>query len=158
MVRIVESTILDAPVEAVWAVLRDFNGFDRWHPAIADSHIERGYSSDKIGCVRRLHLVDGSELREQLLTLSDADMAFSYCLLETPVPLLNYVAHVRLAPVTDGDRTFWHWQCRFDTPPGRETELRDMVANNIFRAGFDAVRKHMGLPGGLPESQQGASR
>jgi hypothetical protein len=35
---------------------------------------------------------------------------FSYCLLETPVPLLNYVAHVRLAPVTDGDRTFWHWE------------------------------------------------
>jgi hypothetical protein len=73
-------------------------------------------------------------------------MAFSYCLMETPVPLLNYVAHVRLAPVTDGDRTFWHWQCRFDTPPGRETELRDMVSTNIYRAGFDAVREHMGLP------------
>lgn len=146
MVRIVESTVLDAPVEAVWAVLRDFNGFDRWHPAIADSHIERGYSSDKIGCVRRLHLADGSEVREQLLTLSDADMALSYCLLDTPIPLLNYVAHVRLAPVTDGDRTFWHWQSRFDTPPGREAEMRDLVANGIFRAGFDAVREHMGLP------------
>jgi hypothetical protein len=146
MVRIVESTVLDAPVEAVWAVLRDFNGFDRWHPAIADSHIERGYSSDKIGCVRRLHLADGSEVREQLLTLSDADMAFSYCLLDTPIPLLNYVAHLRLAPVTDGDRTFWHWQSRFDTPLGRETELRDLVSNGIFRAGFDAVREHMGLP------------
>jgi hypothetical protein len=145
MVRIVESTILDAPVEAVWAVLRDFNGHDQWHPAVADSQIERGYSSGKIGCVRRFHLVDGSELREQLLTLSDADMAFSYCLMETPVPLLNYVAHVRLTPVTDGDRTFWHWQCRFDTPPGREAELRDMVANKIYRAGFQAVREHMGL-------------
>jgi hypothetical protein len=146
MVRIVESTVLDAPVEAVWAVLRDFNGLDRWHPAIADSHIERGYSSDKIGCVRLLHLADGLEVREQLLTLSDADMAFSYCLLDTPIPLLNYVAHVRLAPVTDGDRTFWHWQSRFDTPPGRETELRDLVSNGIFRAGFDAVREHIGLP------------
>jgi hypothetical protein len=146
MVRVVESTVLDAPVEAVWAVLRDFNGFDRWHPAIADSHIERGYSADKIGCVRRLHLADGSEVREQLLTLSDADMAFSYCLLDTPIPLLNYVAHLRLAPVTDGDRTFWHWQSRFDTPPGREMELRDLVSNGIFRAGFDAVREHMGLP------------
>jgi hypothetical protein len=154
MVRIVESTILDAPVEAVWAVLRDFNGHDQWHPAVADSHIERGYPSDKIGCVRRFHLVDGSELREQLLTLSDADMAFSYCLMETPVPLLNYVAHVRLAPVTDGDRTFWHWQCRFDTPAGRETELRDMVATNIYRAGFQAVREHMGLA--TPQSGGGS--
>lgn len=145
MVKVVKSTVLNAPVEAVWAVLRDFNGHDQWHPAVADSVIERGQPSDKVGCVRKFHLADGSELRELLLTLSDADMAFSYCLHETPVPLLNYVAHVRLSPVTDGDRTFWHWESRFDTPPGRELELKTMVAENIYQGGFDAIRAHMGL-------------
>lgn len=143
MVKVVKSTVLDAPVEAVWEVLRDFNGHDRWHPIVTDSVIERGQTSDRIGCVRRFHLADGSELREQLLTLSDADMAFSYCLLETPVPLLNYVAHVRLVPVTDGDRTFWHWESRFDTPPGREAELHRMVAENVYQGGFDAIRAVM---------------
>lgn len=140
MVKVVKSTVLDAPVEAVWDVLRDFNGHDRWHPIVTDSVIEKGQTSDRIGCVRRFHLADGSELREQLLTLSDADMAFSYCLLDTPVPLLNYVAHVRLAPVTDGDRTFWHWESRFDTPPGREEELRKMVAEGVYQSGIDAIR------------------
>ncbi|WP_299210429.1 SRPBCC family protein [uncultured Tateyamaria sp.] len=147
MVKVVKSTILDAPVEDVWAVLRDFNGHDGWHPAIADSAIDRGQPSDKVGCVRRFHLNDGSELREQLLTLSDADMAFSYCLLETPVPLLNYVAHVRLAPVTDGDRTFWAWESRFDTPQGREGELKTLVSEGIYQSGFDAIRAHMELEG-----------
>lgn len=147
MIKVVKSTVLNAPVEAVWDVLRDFNGHDAWHPAVADSVIDRGHPTDKVGCVRRFHLVDGSELREQLLTLSDADMAFSYCLLETPVPLLNYVAHVRLAPVTDGDQTFWLWESRFDTPEGREAELHDMVAENIYQSGFDAVRVHLGLEG-----------
>jgi hypothetical protein len=141
----VKSTVVEAPVESVWAVLRDFNGHDRWHPAVADSHIERGFSSDKVGCVRRFHLVDGSELREQLLTLSDIDMAFSYCLLDTPVPLFNYVAHVRLAPVTDGNMTFWHWESRFDTPAGREAELARMVGEDIYEGGFRAVREFMGL-------------
>ena len=131
MVKVVTSTVIDAPVETVWDVLRDFNGHDRWHPIVADSHVERGLPSDKIGCVRNFHLQDGSNLRELLLTLSDADMAFSYCLLDTPVPLLNYVAHVRLAPVTDGDRTFWHWESRFDAPPGREKEWHDRVATNV---------------------------
>jgi hypothetical protein len=145
VVRVVKSTVLNAPVEAVWEVLRDFNGHDRWHPIVADSVVEKGWTSDRVGCVRRFHLRDGSELRELLLTLSDADMAFSYCLLDTPVPLLNYVAHVRLAPVTDGDRTFWHWESRFDTPAGREAELRQMVAENVYQSGFDAVRAHMGL-------------
>ena len=145
MVKVVKSTIVDAPVEAVWQVIRDFNGHDQWHPIVKDSVIEKGQASDRIGCVRRFHLADGSELREQLLSLSDADMAFSYCLLETPVPLLNYVAHVRLIPVTDGDRTFWHWESRFDTPPGRERELQQMVAENVYQGGFDAGRAHMGL-------------
>ena len=145
MVKIVKSTIMDAPVEAVWEVLRDFNGHDQWHPAVADSQIERGLSSDRIGCVRRFHLVDGSQLREQLLTLSDIDMAFTYCLLDTPIPLLNYVAHVRLIPVTDGDRTFWHWESRFDTPPGREAELEKQVGEQIYERGFQAVREFMGL-------------
>lgn len=145
MPKVVKSTVVEAPVEAVWELLRDFNGHDQWHPAVADSQIERGLPSDKLGCVRRFHLADGSELRELLLTLSDADMAFSYCLLDTPVPLLNYVAHVRLAPITDGDWTFWHWESRFDTPPGREHELQGMVADNIYQSGFDAIRSHMGL-------------
>ncbi|MEQ8589564.1 MAG: SRPBCC family protein [Roseitalea porphyridii] len=140
MVRVVKSTILDVPVETAWDVLRDFNGHDQWHPVVADSAIERGYDSDRVGCVRRFHLVDGSELREKLLTFSDAEMAFSYCLLDTPVPLLNYVAHVRLSPVTDGDRTFWHWESRFDTPPGREDELAQMVGENIYQGGIDAIR------------------
>jgi hypothetical protein len=147
VVRVVKSTVLEAPVEAVWAVLRDFNGHEDWHPAIADSEIERGQGADKVGCVRRFHLGDGSELREQLLTMSDADMAFSYCLLDTPIPLLNYVAHVRLAPVTDEDWTFWLWESRFDTPKDRESELRTLVAENVYQSGFDAIRAHMRLEG-----------
>ncbi len=119
MPHIVKSTILDAPTGAVWNVLRDFNGHDRWHPAVATSTIERAQSSDRIGCVRRFKLKDGSELREQLLALSDLEQTFSYCLLDTPIPMFNYVAHVRLLPVTDGDRTFWHWESAFHDAAGR---------------------------------------
>jgi Polyketide cyclase / dehydrase and lipid transport len=143
MPKIVKSTIINAPTDRVWNVLRDFNGHDRWHPAVATSAIERSQPSDKIGCVRRFRLADGGELREQLLALSDLEQSFSYCLLDTPIPLFNYVAHVRLLPVTDGDRTFWHWECRFTTRAGEEAQLVAMVGENIYQAGFDAVRKHL---------------
>lgn len=143
MPRVVRSTIIDAPVDRVWAVLRDFNGHDRWHPAVATSVVERGAPSDRVGCVRRFRLVDGAELREQLLTLSDLEQTFTYCLLDTPVPLFNYVAHVRLLPVTDGDRTFWAWESRFDTRKGEETEMAEMVGEQIYTAGFEAIRRHL---------------
>lgn len=145
MVKVVKSTVMNAPVDRVWAVLRDFNGHDRWHPAVVESVIERGQSSDRVGCVRRFRLTDGAELREQLLTLSDLEQSYSYCLLDTPVPLFNYVSHVSLVPVTDGDLTFWHWQCRFDTRPGEEQEMATLVGEGIYEAGFEAIREHMGL-------------
>ena len=140
MLHVVRSTVIDAPVEEVWALLRDFNGFDGWHPAIVASEIERGRPADQVGVVRRVTLGDGSDVREQLLGLSDAELAFSYCLRDTPVPLLNYVAHVTLAPVTDGDRTFWRWEARFDAPAGQEQAMEALVSEGIFRGGFDAVR------------------
>ncbi|MEM8650121.1 MAG: SRPBCC family protein [Pseudomonadota bacterium] len=145
MVSVKRSTILDAPVEAVWDIIRDFNGHDRWHPAVATSQIERSESSDRVGCVRKFKLEDGSELREKLLSLSDMETTFTYCLLDTPIPLFNYVAHVRLFPVTDDDTTFWEWESRFDTPKGRENELADLVGDGIYTAGFEAIRSHMGL-------------
>ncbi|MEL6479361.1 MAG: SRPBCC family protein [Pseudomonadota bacterium] len=143
MPRVSRSIVIDAPVEAVWDLIRDFNGHDRWHPAVAESAVERGEPSDRVGCVRRFRLSDGAELREQLLTLSDLEQTFSYCLLDTPVPLFNYVAHVRLFPVTDGDRTFWQWESRFDTPAGRAAELAEMVGTQIYAAGFAAIRAEL---------------
>jgi len=145
MPRVVKSTIVNAPTDAVWDVIRDFNGHDQWHPAIASSQIERAQPSDKVGCVRNFRLEDGANLREQLLTLSDLEQSFSYCLLDTPVPLFNYVSHVRLFPITDGDRTFWEWESRFDTPRGQSDEMTELVGEGIYVAGFNAVKAHMGV-------------
>jgi len=140
MPKVVRSTIIDAPTERVWGVLRDFNGHDRWHPVVATSAIERGQPSDRVGCVRRFRLNDGSELREQLLALSDLEQTYSYCLLDTPIPLFNYVAHVRLLPVTDGDRTFWHWESRFTTRAGEDERMARQVGDEIYQTGIDAIR------------------
>lgn len=148
MPKVVRSTIIDVPVDRLWAVVRDFNAHDQYHPIVATSTIERGYPVDKVGCVRHFFLADGSELREQLLSLSDLEMTYSYCLLDTPIPLFNYVAHIRLLPVTDGNRSFWHWESRFTTPPGREEELARKVGEDVYVAGMEAVRQ-------LPELQRG---
>ena len=68
---------------------------------------------------------------------------FSYCLLDTPIPLLNYVAHVALHRVTDGDRTFWRWWSEFDTPRGQERKLGTLVGEDIYMRGFAAIRRHL---------------
>ncbi len=56
MVEVRRSTIIDAPIGDVWAILRDFNSHHRWHPAIAFSEIEGGDPVDAVGSVRRFRL------------------------------------------------------------------------------------------------------
>ncbi len=143
MQRVTRSAVIDAPIERVWAIVRDFNSHDAWHPAIAQSHIEHGEPSDRVGCVRNFSLRDGNHIREQLLALSDDAFVSTYCILDATVPLRRYVATVTLKRVTDGDRTFWHWQSTFETPPGRERELADMVGRGVYEAGFEGVRRYL---------------
>ncbi len=136
MAKVRESAVLDVPVDEAWHVLRDFNSHDRWHPAIAASRIEDDHSADEVGAVRAFSLKDGGFLREQLIRLDDRSRSFTYCLLESPIPLFDYVATVTLKPVTETGQTFWTWESRFRTPPGREGELVSLVAKDIYRAGM----------------------
>jgi len=141
--KVVRSTVIDAPIERVWAVLRDFNSHDQWHEVVDESRIEAGLASSQVGCVRAFRLKDGHFIREQLLTLDDREHKSTYCIVEATVPLQRYVATVTLKPVTDGNRTFWHWESTFATPPGQERELREMVSRGVYEAGFENLRRHL---------------
>ena len=56
----------------------------------------------------------------------------------------NYVATLRLTPVTEGDRTFVEWSAEFDCDPAREPELVEMIGTSVFQGGFDALKQHFG--------------
>ena len=152
-VHLSRSAVIEAPVEAVWHLLRDFNSHAAWHPAIAASRIEAGESGDLVGAVRAFHLADGSLLRERLIALSDRNREMTYCLLAGPLPLDDYVATMRLRPVTDGDRTFVQWQSRFRPPPDRAEDLTRLVAEDIYEAGFRALQRHFTGPAPRPAAQ-----
>ncbi len=140
MIEVRVTSVIPAEVGRVWSVIRDFNGMPAWHPLIDDSRIETGAPSDQIGCVRQLTLSDGAVVRERLLSLSDFDRSFAYEIVEADIPLLNYAAGVALDRVTDGEITFGRWWAKFDAPPGKEDELSRLVADEVFQAGFDALK------------------
>ena len=73
MAKVTISSVIDAPVEKVWARIRDFNGLPSWHPRMVESHIEDGKDAGAIGCVRNFQLVSGARIREKLLDFSDDD-------------------------------------------------------------------------------------
>ena len=140
MIKVYTSSVIDASADAVWAHVRDFNGLPKWTPFVAESRIEGGLPADRIGCVRHFRLKDGGTIREQLLTLSDYDYQCTYAILESPMAVENYVATLKLTPVTDGGRTFAEWWAEFDCAPEREPELAEQIGQRVFQAAFDNLK------------------
>jgi hypothetical protein len=133
MIRVYTSSVIDAAADVVWAVIRDFNGLPRWTPFVAESRIEGGLPADKVGCVRNFQLKDGGIIREQLLTLSDYDYQCTYSILDSPMGVENYIATLKLTPVTDGNRTFAEWSAEFDCPADREKALAEQIGHGVFQ-------------------------
>ena len=86
MARAYASRIIKAPVEAVWSVVRNFNGLPEWAIGIVDSKIEGGLDADVVGCVRSFHTNDGTHIRERLLMLA---------VLEDAIDCFQKFAHVQ---------------------------------------------------------------
>jgi uncharacterized protein YndB with AHSA1/START domain len=137
------SAVIDAPIETVWKTVRDFNGLPTWHPAIAKSEIEGGASSDSVGSIRSFYLQDGAHVREQLLALSDSEHSLSYSFVKPAFPVKNYIASIRLLPVTDGNRTFAEWAATFDEEPEDAGKYVEIVSDHVFAAGWKALRDHL---------------
>ena len=79
-------------------------------------------------------------IREQLLTLSDYDYQCSYSILESPMGVDNYIATLKLTPVTDGNRTFAEWWAEFDCAarPRRPALARHRPGR--LPGGFDSLK------------------
>ena len=141
MARAYASIILKAPVETVWSLVRDFNGLPKWAPAIARSKIEDGRDSDVVGCVRSFYTKDGEHIRERLLTLDDANYTFTYNFEKPAFPVRNYVATLRLYPVTYSDQTFAEWEATFDEAPNDEGRYERIISRDVFAANWANLAK-----------------
>ena len=144
MVQVYVSSVIDATADNVWSRIRDFDALPKWHPGIADSRIENSQPSDRVGCIRHFHTRDGGTIRERLLALSDYDYTCAYEILDSPMGVQQYVATLKLTPVTDGGRCFAEWSAEFECEEGREQALTESIGQGVFQAGFDALKRHFG--------------
>jgi hypothetical protein len=143
MTRAYASIILKAPVETVWSILRNFNGLPIWTERIARSKIEGGLDADVVGCVRSFYTKEGDHIRERLLMLDDANYCFSYNFERPAFPVKNYLATLRLYPVTHGDQCFAEWTATFDEAPGDEGKYQRIVSRDVFAANFASLAKFL---------------
>jgi polyketide cyclase/dehydrase/lipid transport protein len=137
------SAVIEAPVEQVWQVVRDFNGLPSWHPGIEASEIEDGGRADAVGCVRHLTLADGSAVRERLMSLDDVDRSYTYEFVTSPFPVRSYRSTIRVAPITDTGHSFVEWFGLFDVDAVEEEKMRQTFGQGVYRTGLNGLGQHL---------------
>ena len=143
MARSYYSTVLNHRADDVWAVIRPFDHY-AWAGVRSETVIEDGRRGDQVSAVRRVSVGD-KIIRQALLAHSDADRSYTYALLDPPpFPVRDYVATIRVTPVTDGDKSFVEWWTIFDCAPDKIGYWEGFFATEVFGGGFDALKAHFG--------------
>ena len=90
---------------------------------IGECAIEDGKSGDTVGAVRNV-LYQERRVRQRLLALSDPERSQSYEFCGPPsLPIMDFLATICIAEVSDDDRAFVEWWATFDCEPDRRDGL-----------------------------------
>lgn len=138
------STVLDHPVERVWAVVRDFGEYE-WAGTEVAATLEDGRPGDAVGCVRRIPVQGGTAMRQRLLAHSDLDFCYTYEVCEpSPLGVSGYRATLRLVPITDGDRCFVEWSATFECPAEEASARAAQFRDRGFAVWLGSLREVLG--------------
>ena len=133
------SCVVNAPIDAVWAALRNFHDLS-WASQVITSLEKVGDASgDQIGAKRVLN----GAFHETLRGLNDTDRVVTYSIDDGPDAVskdnvTGYVGVVRVFAVTDGDATFVEWSSSWQDSQGGVKEFCDPV----YKALLDALKQH----------------
>lgn len=135
MLSVSEAAELNVPADVVWKTLGDFGAADRYLDLVERCELQRNGGSVE----RLLHLRGGGLVHERLVLACPQDRALRYTIVDSPLPVADYVSTVRVDAI-DGDRCLVSWSATFDPRGAGEEQARDAVAA-IYRMGFDGLRR-----------------
>ena len=144
--KVTEKVSIEAPADAVWAKVKNFNALKDWHPAVADSPADKGNAE---GSVRTVKLKDGGTLVEALESYDDAQKKYSYRAKDGgALPVTNYTS--TLSVVADGGKSVVEWRGAFyrgypnnDPPPDRNDEAALKAVTGVYRSGLGHLKTMM---------------
>ena len=115
MGKCVHSAVINAPVDQVWQVLRNFHDLS-WTKAIETLEPVGDRRSDQVGAKR---LLNGA-IHETLVSINDLEHTFQYQITDGPSPISKddlkfYYGTVSVLPITDENASYVSWITRFES-------------------------------------------
>ncbi len=143
---VVETVEIKAPLAKVWAAAKDFDSLNKWHPGFSKDVLTKGPNNTP-GTVRALTIKDGPTFTEELTSFNETGHTYQYRILESPLPVQNYVSTFAVKPGKDGT-TKVTWSAKFtrknpsDHPPEAETDDAAVkLITGVFQGGLANLKK-----------------
>ena len=128
-------------VDKAWAALGDFCGIKDWHPAIATC-----VPSEKDGAkIRTLTTKDGAVLVEKQTQWDDAGHTYGYAILDSPLPVANYVSTIAVKDGAEAGTIAITWSSTFDPKGASEADASKVIAG-IYDAGLSSLKAKLEAP------------
>jgi mxaD protein len=144
--RVTQSVEIKAPLDKVWATVKDFDSLNKWHPGFSADELVSG-TNNQPGAERKLTIKDGPSFTERLLAFDDAHHMFRYMIVDSPLPITHYRSSVSVQPGAAG-MTKVTWRGTFkrknpsDTPPEAESDAGAIkLVTGVYRGGLDNLKK-----------------
>ncbi len=144
--KVSKQVTIDASADKVWATIKDFDGLDKWHPALASDKIVAG-KNNEVGAERLLTLKGGGTIKEKLLAFDDKRHSMRYAILEGVLPVSDYTSTITVASAGN-DRSTVTWSGSFkrkDTSDKPAADANDEAAtktmSGVYQAGLDNLKK-----------------
>ena len=119
----------------IWEVVGGFCAIKTWHPAVA------ACEETKEGDVtfRTLTLKDGAKIKEKLT--GTEDLAYTYEIVEGPLPVKNYSSRLWLEVDDEPDRSVIYWQSEFDPADDTSEDDAKKIITGILGDGVKGIKK-----------------
>jgi hypothetical protein len=125
-----------ASPEEAWQALADFCSIAVWHPGIAACE-----QSEQDGAtLGTLTTGDGGVVLEKLIEHDDQAMSFTYTILESPLPVTDYVSTMNVSPASGGASI--NWRSEFSAK-GTSDEEAIAVISEIYDAGLASLQSKL---------------
>jgi carbon monoxide dehydrogenase subunit G len=132
-----EKVELSAPPDKVWELIKDFDGWQNWHPAIASTEITSGKGNTH-GTVRVLTTKDGAKITEKLVHYQPKGLSYTYAIIDSPLPITDYTSTIQVKAAKGGSVV--NWTSHFKAKEGTDDAEATKTIRGIYRAGLDNLK------------------
>lgn len=141
-VKVSRTLVVHAAPDQTFDAIKDFGGWQSWHPAIEKTDIKSG-GANKVGTVRVLSLKGGGTITETLTAFSARGKSYSYRIDESPLPVTNYRSTLAVKSGKAGGSTLT-WSSTFKAKQGVTDAEAKKAIEGVYDTGLDNLKTQLG--------------